>query len=766
MLRLIKRPEEAGGEKLTAAGYSPQLARLLAMRGVHTPEEARRFLNPSMDDLSEPKAIYGMEAALETIRGAMERGAKIVVYGDYDVDGVCATTILTQALRAHGAKATYRIPSRHSEGYGLNAEAVREIAAEYELLITVDCGITSVAEAALTRELGLKLIVTDHHEPPERLPQADALVDPLLGAGCGRGLCGAGVALKIVQGLWGLEAAEPLVELAALATVADMVPLTGENRAIVSLGLRQLQKTTRPGLREMMSLSGLDGKAVNAGHIGFQIAPRLNAGGRLGDSNRCVEMLLTDDAALGARIARELDETNAERQRLEAAIVREADRQVAGSADFLRDKVLIAVGEGWNRGVVGLAAGRLTEKYAWPSIVFSREDGMCTGSARSVPGVNIHAVLSRCQDLYERFGGHAMAAGLTLKAEYMDEFRRRVNEAAEELAEPDAYIPSVLYDFDLPLREVTCELAEDLGRLAPNGIGNPAPVLAARGVHLLEARAVGAEGRHLKLRLEQDGASVGGIAFGLGGERANLPDTVDAIFSPTINEWMGRRSAEMDVKRLVPHAGLDAFRKGCAAREEAFALYLLQAEAAKTAPVEEEILRAQARQLLEESCQGTLLTVRTLEGALRWADWLAEAGLSDRLDCAFGKPADLRRYNCLCAMPAPGAEEGYRRVIALDDADVEAALRALMPSDDALRNLYRVLRAWPGAMKSEKALSQAAGLSAAATRLGLTAFDELGLVLLSREPFEAVLMPARRCSLSDSPTLKRLRLVCHWEEKA
>ena len=293
MLRLIKRPEEAGGEKLTAAGYSPQLARLLAMRGVHTPEEARRFLNPSMDDLSEPKAIYGMEAALETIRGAMERGAKIVVYGDYDVDGVCATTILTQALRAHGAKATYRIPSRHSEGYGLNAEAVREIAAEYELLITVDCGITSVAEAALARELGLKLIVTDHHEPPERLPQADALVDPLLGAGCGRGLCGAGVALKIVQGLWGLEAAEPLVELAALATVADMVPLTGENRAIVSLGLRRLQKTTRPGLREMMSLSGLDGKAINAGHIGFQITPRLNAGGRLGDSNRCVEMLLT-----------------------------------------------------------------------------------------------------------------------------------------------------------------------------------------------------------------------------------------------------------------------------------------------------------------------------------------------------------------------------------------------------------------------------------------------------------------------------------------
>lgn len=763
MLQRFVRRGETDGPSLP--GAPAWLSRVLGARGIQDEAAAQAYLNPSFDQIFLPATLPGVPAAAERIRTWRERGLRAAVYGDYDVDGVCATTILTQALRAHGANAAYRIPSRHTEGYGLNAEAVREIAAEYELLITVDCGITSVAEAALAREMGLKLVITDHHEPPERLPQADAVVDPLLGAGCGKGLCGAGVALKIVQGLWGLEAAEPLLELAALATVADMVPLTGENRAIVSLGLRQLNRTSRPGLREMMTLSGLDGKIVNAGHIGFQLAPRLNAGGRLGDSNRCVEMLLTDDAALGARIARELDETNAERQRLEAAIVREADRQVAASADFLRDKVLIAVGEGWNRGVVGLAAGRLTEKYAWPSIVFSKEDGMCTGSARSVPGVNIHAVLSRCQDLYERFGGHAMAAGLTLKAAHMDEFRRRINEAAAELAEPDAYIPSVAYDFELPLREVTCALAEDLGRLAPNGIGNPAPVLVARGAHLLEARAVGAEGRHLKLRLEQDGASVGGIAFGMGGERANLPDTVDAVFSPTINEWMGRRSAEMDVKRLTPHEGLDAFRKGCAAREEAFALYLLQTEETQAASGAE-ILRARVRQLLEESCQGTLLTVRTLEGALRWADWLAENGLSDRLDCAFGKPADLRRYNCLCAMPAPGAEEGYRHVIALDEAGVEDALRALMPSDDEMRNLYRVLRAWPGAMKSEKALAQAAGLSAAATRLGLTAFDELGLVLLSRDPFEVVMMPARRCSLSDSPTLKRLRLVCHWEEKA
>lgn len=766
MLRLIKRPEETGRDELTGSGISPQLARLLRLRGVYTPEQARRFLRPSLEDLSDPLAIYGMDAALEAIRGAIARGERIVVYGDYDVDGICATTILTQALREHGAKAKYRIPSRHSEGYGLNPAAVREIAGECDLLVTVDCGITSVEEAALAREMGLRLVITDHHEPPKRLPQADAVVDPLLGEGCGKGLCGAGVALKIVQALWGMETAEAFLELAALATVADMVPLTGENRAIVALGLSQLQKTKRPGLRELTSLCGLDGKTINAGHVGFQIAPRLNAGGRLGDSNRCVEMMLTREAALGARIARELDEANAERQRLEAAIVREADRQVMQSADFLRDRVLVVVGEGWNRGVVGLAAGRLTEKYAWPTIVFSMEDGMCTGSARSVPGVNIHAVLSRCQDLYERFGGHAMAAGLTLKAEHMDEFRRRVNEAAAELAEPDAYIPAVMYDFETELSEITCELADDFGRLAPNGIGNPAPVLVTRGAHVLEARAVGTEGRHLKLRLEKEGASVGGIAFGLGGERAKLPDTVDAVFSPTVNEWMGRRSAEMEVKRLIPHEGTAAFEKACRESAEAFSAALLETRACADAGVSEEILRARVRQLLTERCQGTLLTVRTLDGALRWADWLSHEGLSDRLDCVFGRPADIRRYNCLCAMPEPGAETGYRDVIALDDADVSAALRALMPDDDALRGLYRVLRAWPGTIRSEKALAQAAGLSAAATRLGLIAFDELGLVLLSRDPFEVVMMPMKRCSLSDSPTLYRLRQVCHWGEEA
>lgn len=765
MLRLRKRLQTGAGSGLEGCGISPQLAHMLALRGVTTAEEARRFLAPSAEDLHDPFKLYGMEDAVRIIRGAMAANEPIVIYGDYDVDGVCAASILVEALRAHGAQVSYRIPSRHKDGYGLNCDAVRELSQDFRLMITVDCGITSVKEAALAREMNLKLVITDHHEPPQLLPQADAVVDPLLGDAPFKSLCGAGVAFKLACALFGLEAAEPLMELAALATVADLVPLLDENRVIVALGLRQMQRTQRLGLRELIAVSGLQGKTVTAGHLGFQLGPRLNAGGRLGDSNRCVQLLTTRDPYEAARIAHELDETNAERQRIEAAIIREAEKQVAAQADFLQDKVLIAVGEGWNRGVVGLAAGRLTEKYAWPSIVFTEEDGMLTGSARSVAGVNIHAALSRCEDLYERFGGHAMAAGLTMKREHLEEFRERLNAAAAEIAEEDAYVPGVTYDFDVTLSEITTELVDDFAKLSPTGLGNPAPVLAVRGVHVLEARAVGSDGRHLKLRFEQDGASVGGIAFGMGAERAAMPETVDVVFSPVANEWMGRRSAECEVKRIVPHEGAAAFAAQCRAREEAFSLALLDAQLPQEEPLPEKVMRAQLRDALTASCQGTLFTVKTLSGALRWVNFLTEAGLSDRIDCCFSRPSDVRRFNSLCAMPAENAGEGFERVIALDDEDVRAEIRAMMPTDERLRGLYRTLRGWPGPMRSERALAEAAGMPLAAVRLGLRAFDELGLVMLTREPFEAVMLPMRKCSLSDSPTLKRLRHACRWEEE-
>ena len=765
MLRLIKRSEEVGANPLEGCGLSPHLCRLLCMRGVRTPQEAAAFLAPSFSDLGDPLALCGMEQAVQVIREAMAAKAPIAVYGDYDVDGICATALLVEALRSHGAQAESCIPLRHKDGYGLNCGAIEALAQRVKLVVTVDCGITNVREAELARQLGLRLVVTDHHEPPQRLPQADALVDPLLGGAPSQPLCGAGVAFKLVCALFGAEAARPYLELAALATVADLVPLMGENRVITALGLAQLQQTRRPGLRALIRVSGLEGKTITAGHVGFQLGPRLNAGGRLGDAARCVELLLTRREDEAARIAGELDALNAERQRMETAIVREAEKQVLAKTDFLNDRVLIAVGKGWNKGVVGLAAGRLTEKYAWPSVVLSEENGMLTGSARSVPGVNIFHALERCASLFERFGGHAMAAGMTLHSENFAAFEKSLQEAAAAVAREDAYVPSVQYDFEIPLAEVTVALADDLAKLAPNGIGNPAPVLAARGAHVLEARVVGAEGQHLKLRLEQDGASLGGIAFGLGGEKAGLAETVDVVFSPGVNEWMGRRSAECDVKRIVPHGGAEAFARACKEREEAFSLYIIGASVQAQPQAPEDVLCAQVRWALEKSYQGTLLTVKTLQGALRWATFLQQEGLEERLDFCFGRPKDARCYNCLCAMPDPECGAGYAQRIALDDADVAAALRERMPSDGALRALYRTLRAWPGAVPSERALCEAVRMPPMAVRVGLCAFAELKLALFRPEPFEVALLPAKKCSLSDSPTLTRLRRICHWEEE-
>ncbi|GHU82358.1 hypothetical protein FACS1894196_0560 [Clostridia bacterium] len=757
MLRLLPRLLDECTDTLTAAGLPAPLSRVLWARGVRTPEEADAFLHPGLHGLHDPLGLHGMAAAVARVRAAIAGGERIAVYGDYDVDGVCATALLTEALAVHGADVMFYIPSRHREGYGLNAEAVRALAEEARLLITVDCGVTCPEEAALAASLGLDLIITDHHEPPERLPTAVAVVDPLLGDYPFRRLCGAGVAFKLVQALFGLEAAEPLLELAALATVADMVPLLGENRALTHLGLAQMQTTRRPGLRALLTVSGLEGKTIAAGHLGFQVAPRLNAGGRLRDAARGVELLLTDDPALAMTIAAELSEANAERQRMEADILAQADRWVAENVDFVRERVLVVPGVGWNTGVVGLVASKLAEKYAWPAVVLSETDGVCVGSARSVPGVNLHTALSRCADLFIRFGGHAQAAGMTLAAERVPQLRERLGAAIADIAEPDAFVPSAAYDLDISLREITIPLIEQMNGLAPMGFGNPAPVFRLTDTRVVEARGVGAEGRHLKLRLAQGAAAVDGIAFGQGAMLRTLPERVDVLFSPTVNEFQGRRSAQCEVSRLLPHAPASAFRIECLRRADDFDCFLLDGEVGRAPIADEALCRALIAQRLTGCCQGTLLTVSTLAGAQAWIDWIEGAGLSGRLDYCFGAPRDARRFNTLCALPEAGAGEGYTEVFALDGAQVRAAMDAFLPTDDDLRGLYRALRAGGELFLSEGALAQACGMRRAAVRLGLRAFDELGLVTYTPVPFGVLTLPPKKCSLTDSGTLRRAR---------
>ncbi len=757
MIRLTPRITDETPTPLLEAGLPEVLARVLWARGVTTADDAEAFLYPSPDQLHNPYLLRQMDVAVDRVLEAIDRKERIVVYGDYDVDGVCAAALLVEALKTHGARCDWYIPSRHREGYGLNADAVRRLARQASLLITVDCGITSLEEARLCRELSLDLIITDHHEPPAQLPEAIAILNPLLGDYPFRRLCGAGVALKLAHALFGLPDIEPLLELAALATVADLVPLLGENRAIVYLGLQRMQSTRRAGLKALAQVAGLSGKVITAGHLGFQLGPRINAGGRLDDAGRAVTMLMTDDPVEAETIAAALNEENALRQRMEQEILVQADSWVLENVDFLQDRAVIVLGQGWNTGVVGLVASRMVEKYGWPTLVLSETDGVITGSARSIPGVNIHRALTMCQDLFTRFGGHAQAAGVTMPAENLPALRERLRAAITEIAEPDAFVPAAQYDLDLPLSEVSLTLVEQLAFLAPTGFGNPAPVFRLSGARVLEARGVGQMGKHLKLRLLQGSVAVDGIAFGQGSRLDDMADTIDALFSPTMSEFLGKKSAQCEISRILPHAPADAFEKACDSNADDFDRYLLTAPKWESPPPEN-ALKAMIRDALTASCQGTLLTVSTREGALHWVNLLREMGLSARVDYCFGKPRDLRHFNTLCAMPDQDAAEGYPRHFALDEALTVGALSRILPSDDDMRGLYRTIRDGRGRFQSESALAEAAGMAKAAVRLSLLAFQELRLIHYQPIPFEASVLPAGKCSLSDSAILQNARM--------
>lgn len=756
MMRLLPRIPTESPEALLAGGIPLRLAQVLWARGVRTMEEAEAFLSPSLNDLHDPFLLMGMDRAVERVRAAIESGERMIIYGDYDVDGVCATALLLETLQAHGANVGYYIPSRHREGYGLNQEAVASLAREAKLLITVDCGITSVEEAALCKSLGVALIITDHHEPPANQPEAFAIINPLLGGYPFRRLCGAGVAFKLAQALFGFEAVRGLMELVALATVADLVPLLGENRILVHFGLKQIQATKRTGLRALIHASGLDGKEITSGHLGFQLGPRINAGGRLHEASRSVEMLITHDEAVAARVAAALQAENTERKRLEEDLVAQAVQQVEVSVDFLREKVLIIVGQDWNTGVVGLVASRLVERFAWPAVVLSESGGICTGSARSIPGINIHAALTQCADLFLRFGGHAQAAGMTLASENVPELRARLNEAVAAVAERDAYVPSAVYDVPCVLAEINIPFIEQLERLAPTGYGNPSPVFLLTGATVLEARNVGSNGKHLRLRLGQNNTAMNAIAFGQGEKRATLPEQVDVLFSPDINEYLGKRSAQCNVSLLLAHQPLRAFRERCLAQADAFDRKLLRRDHTRLKTTDLQTLKALAAQALD-TCQGALLVTNTLSGTLYWLDFIEKAGLGDRLSYGFSIPEDIRKYNVLCAMPEPGALDGYQDALTLDDAWVPGELSAIVPKDEELRKLYRILREGEGRFLSEAAIAEAAGLRAAAVTLGLCVFEELKLITYRASPFWAMLLPPQKCNLADSAVLTRAR---------
>ncbi len=561
------------GEPGSLPGIPSWESELLFARGINTPEKADRFLHPSLEDLYDPFRMQDMDRAVSLIRDAVRRGDRILVYGDYDVDGISAVTILLETLREEGAEADYRIPGRHTEGYGLNEQAVRETAGQYQLLITVDCGIASVREVSLAKELGMRVIVTDHHELPEVLPAADAVLNPLLGDYPFRRLCGAGVALKLCQAMQGMAGVEKRLEIAALATVADIVPLTDENRVIVREGMLRMEGSPRPGLQALIRNAGT-AFPVRSEDIAFRLAPRLNAAGRLEHAGQGVELLMTRDPVRAREIADHLEENNRLRQGTEARMLREAMELLPRQVNLCRDRALVLEGSGWNTGLIGLVAGKLCEKYHHPAVVLSRDGDQAVGSCRSVPGVNIWQMLNRCGDLLLRFGGHEQAAGLTVSAENIPEFRNRLNEVIREECSDRCFLPVREFDSEMPLDLVSLDTVSALEALEPTGFGNPAPVFLCRGASVQELRRVGKDRSHLKLTLFSGGTVREGIGFGLGDAADQGIRQADVLFRPTRNEFGGRVSPQLQVQALEPSA--DAGASADTSDPEGFFLACLQ----------------------------------------------------------------------------------------------------------------------------------------------------------------------------------------------
>lgn len=536
------------------------LRQLLFNRGYAADAEARAFLKAETTFDTSPFQMKDMQVAVERIQRAIAGGEAVAVYGDYDVDGVTATALLVQTLQALGGDVRPYIPNRFDEGYGLNNDALEHLAAEgVRLVISVDCGIRSPEEARRAQSLGLDLIITDHHEPAGRLPDAFAVLNPKQEGDeyPEKYLAGVGIAYKIAQALF--ESIQPsaaslqpddLLDLVALGTVADLAPLTGENRALVRAGLKQMRQTRRQGLFSLANVSGISVPTINATHIGFMLGPRLNAAGRLESAQAAYELLTTGDVFVAGQLAQQLDVQNRERQALTRKI--QAEAESLALAEDPQAPILFAVHPGFNSGVVGLAAARLVEMYYRPAIVGQQGEETTRCSCRSIPEFHITAALDRCADLLVRHGGHAAAAGFTVRNENLEALKGRLKTIAGEQLSGLDLRPTLAADLEVPLADLRPELLKHLDYLQPTGYGNPEAVFVSRNVQVKSARSVGAEAKHLKLAVSDGRLTFDAIGFRLGHLLGDLPPRVDILYTFESNEYNGRSSLQLNLKDIKP----------------------------------------------------------------------------------------------------------------------------------------------------------------------------------------------------------------------
>jgi single-stranded-DNA-specific exonuclease len=551
--RVVPACTELAARLAHSLGVSPVVAQVLVNRGIGDEAEARRFLHGGREVLPDPSLMLGMERAVDRIGAALKAGEKITIYGDYDVDGVTATALLYRVFERLGGAVDYYIPERQNEGYGLNAAALESLyRSGTRLIVTVDCGISAADEvAALAGRMDI--IVTDHHQPPDALPPAHAVLNPKQN-GCSypeKNLAGVGVAFKLCQALWRhykKDDAElfDYLDLVAVGTIADIVPLTGENRVLVKLGLARLTVTDNIGLQAIMKAAGLPAERIDTGRVGFGIAPRLNAAGRLSHAAAGVELLITGDSDRAAELAAELDAENSRRQAVEKELLAAAEGMLAGT-DPGAQKVLVLAGEDWHPGVIGIVASRLLDRYYRPVVMISVRDGVGKGSCRSIPGFDIYRALEQCADLLIQFGGHQYAAGLTVEAAKIDMLRDRLSAIAAATLTVDDYQPVLNIDTRVALTEIDAALLQQLAALAPHGAGNPSPVFVCEELAVTGVRPVGQEGRHLKLRVRRERVNGDVIGWDLGGLAARLDGdaTIDLAFVPEFNEWQGQRTIQL-----------------------------------------------------------------------------------------------------------------------------------------------------------------------------------------------------------------------------
>jgi single-stranded-DNA-specific exonuclease len=563
----VVRPQDpkTASQIAEALDTTPLVGQVLLNRGYGDIDEAGQFLNCQLADLIDPYVLHGMKEAVDRIIIALEKNEKILVYGDYDVDGVTATSLILLFLRDLGFSTHYYIPKRVEEGYGVNKESLRKFSEEgIGLVITVDCGISSIEEIAYAKSLGLDVIVTDHHEPPVKLPDAVALINPLL-AECVfpyKALSGVGLAFYLIAGLRkGLrdkgffkEVKEPaLVEyldLVAVGTIADIVPLTSINRILVRAGLEQINLNPRLGIKTLLEVCGIQPGHVDSSSVAYRLAPKINAAGRLSDAMRGVLLLTTDSRKAAEREAGFLDVENDERQRIERKIYAEAVEIIQSNGMEEDKRSIVLSSADWHPGVVGIVASRLMERYYRPTVLLCLENGVYKGSARGIPDFHLFQGLSRCRDLLLEFGGHKYAAGIKVLPEKLDEFKERFESIVREVVPEDGFTPVINLDATANLDDLGLEEVTKFQDLSPFGAGNPEPVILIRDVQVLKPKVVG--GDHLSFVAKQNAVTIGAIAFRQAHELEHLKEKMELAVVPEVQVWQGVTQVKLRVKGMRP----------------------------------------------------------------------------------------------------------------------------------------------------------------------------------------------------------------------